>query len=236
MYKNNAQTISKAAEKMKNNLLLIEDIFVEENLSNDLKSPSFSQLISFLTTEKMEKLLDYILQEPPKDCDKKYGHKFPYYACEILCSENVFLLEKYFEDGNKTERGEEHSVDHNDESFERNKKSPSKEQADKSPGKSPGKTNESDVKEEKSSPRDVTPKEEEKESKEVEEVKDINDEQTTEVKNVEPVNDVETSKKLEGEKEDICEVLDNEGEGSNRKRTVSVDLKNEVIYYLFKTS
>ncbi len=121
MYKNNAQTISKAAEKMKNNQLLIEDVLDEEDLVNDLKSPSFSQLISFLNTEKMEKLLDYILKEPPQDSDQKVGHKFPYYACEILCSENVFLLEKYFEDVNKQEdnrEGDDHSLDHHEENLD----------------------------------------------------------------------------------------------------------------------
>ena len=52
MYKNNAQTISRACEKLKNNELLVEDILDEEDLVNDLKSPNTLKLKneqSFLT-------------------------------------------------------------------------------------------------------------------------------------------------------------------------------------------
>ncbi len=118
MYRNNGQVISKAVEKMKNNQLLIEDVLDEEDLVNDLKSPSFSQLISFLNTERMIQLLDYMLKEPPKDSDQKIGHKFPYFACEILCSENVFLLEKYFEDTNKHEEEEHQEEEKKEENLD----------------------------------------------------------------------------------------------------------------------
>ena len=119
MYKNNAQTISKACEKMKNNELKVEDILDEEDLVNDLKSPSFSQLISFLNSERLEKLMDYALKEPNPDADKKLGHKFPYFACEILCSENVFILEKFFEDVNKHEGDEDESHDGHEQHHEK---------------------------------------------------------------------------------------------------------------------
>jgi hypothetical protein len=64
-----------------------------------------------------------MLNEPAKDSDQKYGHKFPYFACEVLCSENVFLLEKYFEDVNKQEENreeDEHSDNHQEEANENN--------------------------------------------------------------------------------------------------------------------
>jgi len=125
MCKNNQALIQKAAERMKNGTLSIEEILDDEDLVNDLKSPSFSQLISFLSNDKMEKLLDFILKEPHKDSDIKSGYKFPYFACEILCSENVFLIEKYFEDSNKaeeTKEGDDQSLDHHEDLEERKQK------------------------------------------------------------------------------------------------------------------
>ena len=179
MYKNNAQTISRAAEKMKNNLLLIEDILDEEDLVNDLKSPSFSQLISYLSTDKMKKLLDYILEEPASDAEKKYYSKFPYFACEVLCSENVFLLEKYFEDSNKMEGGDEdQSIEHEE----------TEQKVTRCPKRSP----------QKDSP---------KKSKETSEDADNENEQSGENKeNTEHHEDKEHEKKEEERKEGVEEV------------------------------
>jgi hypothetical protein len=50
-----------------------------------------------LTQENLIKLVDYIIKEPAED-NHKLGHKFPFNASEILCSENVFVVEKFFED------------------------------------------------------------------------------------------------------------------------------------------
>jgi hypothetical protein len=43
------------------------------------------------------KIIDYVINESIED-DLKLGYKFPYNASEILCSENVFVIDKYFED------------------------------------------------------------------------------------------------------------------------------------------
>ena len=47
LYRPNQQTISKALDKWRKNELKVEDILDEEDLVNDLKSQSFSQLISW---------------------------------------------------------------------------------------------------------------------------------------------------------------------------------------------
>lgn len=223
MYKNNAQTISRAVEKMKNNQLTIEDILDEEDLVNDLKSPSFSQIISFLTTEKMEHLMDYMLKEPSKDCEHKIGHKFPYFSCEILCSENVFLLEKYFEDCNKQDDNkDEEENDHHHKVDEDSHQKPSLKEKffdDKKDDPSQGEKHDDEEIQEDIKPEKSGENSGEGHNTEVAETTDESKNKTTE--------NVENTKK--DDDKDICEVLD--GENSGRKRTVSISL-NEVNYYL----
>lgn len=131
MYNKNSANVSKAVEKIKNNTLTVEEVLDEEDFVNDLKSPSFSQLSAFLTIEKIEKLLDYILIEPAADGNHKVGHKFPYFACEILCSENSSLLEKFFEDASEVVEEEVHTEevtnDHLNENTEATNKTNIKE-------------------------------------------------------------------------------------------------------------
>jgi hypothetical protein len=50
-YRPNQQAISRALEKSKKNELTVEDILDEEDLVNDLKSQSFSQLISWYNSQ-----------------------------------------------------------------------------------------------------------------------------------------------------------------------------------------
>lgn len=45
--------------------------------------------------------MDYIIKEPTVD-EFKIGYKYPFNSSEILCSENVFVIDKFFEDANKT--------------------------------------------------------------------------------------------------------------------------------------
>ena len=58
------------------------------------------------TSENIKKLLDYVTIMPETD-DHNTGHKFPFNACEILQSDNSFILEKIFESVEQTERDEE---------------------------------------------------------------------------------------------------------------------------------
>jgi len=50
------------------------------------------ELFSF-TNEVIRKLIDYSTKMPSED-NLKTGHKYPFNACEILCSDNPFILDK----------------------------------------------------------------------------------------------------------------------------------------------
>lgn len=54
-----------------------------------------NKLFSF-TNDVIRKLIDYATKMPIED-DLKIGHKYPFNACEILCSENEFIVDKIFE-------------------------------------------------------------------------------------------------------------------------------------------
>ncbi|MFO0515343.1 MAG: hypothetical protein ACK5YA_00665 [bacterium] len=84
--------------------LEVNDILDSEELSTDIKSNT-SQLAGFFNDHKnIKQLLDYITKEPLQD-EHKTGHKFPYYACEILCSENPNIMKNIFNE-HKTEEEE----------------------------------------------------------------------------------------------------------------------------------
>lgn len=50
-----------------------------------------------MTRDKLSRLIYYVTIEPCEDADKKLGYKFPYNACDILSSENLAIIEKFFE-------------------------------------------------------------------------------------------------------------------------------------------
>lgn len=95
MNKNNTQIIHNAVNRMHKGELDVNDILDSEELSTDIKSNT-SQLAGFFNDHKnIRQLLDYITKEPLVD-EQKTGHKFPYYACEILCSDNPNILKNIF--------------------------------------------------------------------------------------------------------------------------------------------
>lgn len=51
----------------------------------------------------MRKLINYIIKEPIHQ-DKMFGHKFPFNAAEVLCSENPIILNKFFEKSSQFKR------------------------------------------------------------------------------------------------------------------------------------
>ncbi len=104
MNKNNTQIIHNAVNRMHKGELDVNDILDSEELSTDIKSNT-SQLAGFFNDHKnIKQLLDYITKEPLLD-EHKTGHKFPYYACEILCSENPNIMKNIFNE-HKTEEEE----------------------------------------------------------------------------------------------------------------------------------
>lgn len=62
-------------------------------------------IIYFLSInqEKLHKLIDYISVEPLNENDQKSSFKFPYFASEILTSENPFIIDKFFEEDEVSE-------------------------------------------------------------------------------------------------------------------------------------
>ena len=55
-----------------------------------------------MTTDRLIELVNYIVNEPQSD-ERKIGYLFPFNACEILCSENVYVLNKIFDNSNQKE-------------------------------------------------------------------------------------------------------------------------------------
>lgn len=111
--KNNQTIITNALDKFHKGDLEVNDILESDELTNDAKS-SMSQLAGFFNESKnIKSLLDFIIKEPLED-DQKKGHKFPFFACEILCSDNPNLLKNIF-DENKNNEEEEYEDDDNKE-------------------------------------------------------------------------------------------------------------------------
>jgi hypothetical protein len=43
-------------------------------------------------------MVELVSIEPPENSDHNRGHKFPFYACEVLCSQNPNIIDKFFSD------------------------------------------------------------------------------------------------------------------------------------------
>lgn len=73
------------------------------------------------------KLIDYITKEPAVD-NHKIGYKYPFNASEVLTSENVFVIDKFFEERYKKEM--EEAKEENESSFIIDKNCNDKEHSD----------------------------------------------------------------------------------------------------------
>ncbi len=58
-----------------------------------------------MSQDRLIEFIDYIIQEPSTD-DYNIGYKFPFNACEVLCSENVYVINKLFENSSKKDEVE----------------------------------------------------------------------------------------------------------------------------------
>jgi hypothetical protein len=63
----------------------------------------------------MRQLIDYATKMPLED-DYRKGHKFPFNACEIICSENGFILEKLLEPTHVENEEDSDSSDNSEDS------------------------------------------------------------------------------------------------------------------------
>lgn len=116
--KNNTAIIHQAVDKMNKGNLEVSDILDSEELITDIKS-SMSQLGQFFNEgHNIKSLIDYIIREPREDEHKK-GHKFPFNACEVLCSDNPAIVSKMFD---------EHKVE--DDDYDYDDKKPTQKQED----------------------------------------------------------------------------------------------------------
>ena len=87
-------------DKMNSNQLTLEDVLDNDDLISDLKTNTNSQFLPFFSDEIIKKLIDYSTKMPSVDSDQKHGHKYPFNATEILCSDNIILIEKIFNENN----------------------------------------------------------------------------------------------------------------------------------------
>ncbi len=114
-YKLTFENLTEYVEKMKNNELTLEDVLDNNDIVQDLKTNSSSEFFPFITEEIMKKLIDYATTIPKED-DQKYGHKFPFNATEILTSNNMKIINKYFgiENENNEDNNFEKDINNND--------------------------------------------------------------------------------------------------------------------------
>ena len=80
-------------EKLEKGDLTLEDILNEDSIIQDIKKNKDSQFLNFFTNDKIKKLIDYSTRLPTSS-DHNIGYKFPFYATEILCSENINFQNK----------------------------------------------------------------------------------------------------------------------------------------------
>ena len=82
-------------EKRADNELKLEDLLENDDYIYDLNTNSNSRFIKILTTENIKKLIDYCLLLTTKlDENSTKAKRYPYYSCQILCSERVLLFSK----------------------------------------------------------------------------------------------------------------------------------------------
>ena len=114
-YKLTFENLTEYVEKMKNNELTLEDVLDNNDIVQDLKTNSSSEFFPFITEEIMKKLIDYVTKMPKED-DQKSGHKFPFNASEILTSNNMKIINKYFgiENENNEDNNFEKDINNND--------------------------------------------------------------------------------------------------------------------------
>ncbi|CAM8955632.1 unnamed protein product [Rhodiola kirilowii] len=76
----------------------LEELLDEEEIIQECKALN-SRLINFLRDRaQVDKLLRFIIEDPPEDADNKRAFKFPFIACEVFTCEIDVILKTLVED------------------------------------------------------------------------------------------------------------------------------------------
>lgn len=49
-----------------------------------------------IKVKEFKELIDYIIVEPLDDTDSKRAFRYPFYSCELLCCDNVKVMDMFF--------------------------------------------------------------------------------------------------------------------------------------------
>jgi len=91
-------TVSAVETILDRDSFTLEELLDEEEILQEVKSQN-KKLLDFLTQPAtLLKLFEYITKDAPEDVDPKRRFKYPFLACEILCSEIWALTEAIFRD------------------------------------------------------------------------------------------------------------------------------------------
>ena len=145
---------------MDNGSLRLEDILGSSELVSEMKTNSNSVFREFITENILKDLIDYCIKMPENDTLLE-GHKYPYNACELLCSDAGINLNKLLRTKMEEKKEEEKEED---------KKEEDKKEEDKK---------EEDIKEEEK--KEEKKEDEKKEEEKKEEEKKENDSKTDEI-------------------------------------------------------
>eukprot|EP01099_Mayorella_cantabrigiensis_P008889 TRINITY_DN89_c0_g3_i2.p1 TRINITY_DN89_c0_g3~~TRINITY_DN89_c0_g3_i2.p1 ORF type:complete len:321 (+),score=81.64 TRINITY_DN89_c0_g3_i2:163-1125(+) len=82
----------------------LEELLDEEELLQECKSQNKKLLDFLVKPEELDKLVTYVTTEPEETADSKRKFKYPFLACEILCSEVWSICEAFYENENLLEK------------------------------------------------------------------------------------------------------------------------------------
>ena len=203
-------------EKMNSNQLTLEDILDNDDLITDLKTNTNSQFLPFFSDEVIKKLIDYSTKMPSIE-DQKHGHKYPFNATEILCSENIILIEKIFNESNLETSHEENNE----------KKDKSENEEDNEEEILPVALDDDDLNKKENIENDEEKKEDEKKEEKKEEKEN---EKKEDDKKEEKKEEKENEKKEDEKKEEKKEEKENEKEQKEENKPEEInEKKNEKI-------
>ena len=115
------QVINSYIEKMNKNELTLEELLDEDDLVQDVKSNPNTHFTPFFSNEVIRKLIDYSTKMPSEDEFKK-GHKYPFNATEILCSNNKDILDRFLNEIKISEDDDSESEEDDDDKDEEENK------------------------------------------------------------------------------------------------------------------